>query len=218
MQKALRPASWVQFRSASGVVSAGRRRSRFGNDGSSCTRVVAAASAFGSSAEGGGCSGFGRGTVGMAPTSRVPDLGPRLELGFAGLSSAGQGIDRAEVNLTRPALAQVVVVRVFAGGISGLAERESNERGLEVSATKRAAQISVLEEKLRQLKAREQAAEARRRSLESRRKRKDDTRRKILVGAIVLAKVEQGEFPQERLQSWLDAALTRADDRGLFGL
>ena len=154
----------------------------------------------------------------MAPTSRVPGFGPRLELGFAGLSSAGQGIDRAEVNLTRPALAQVVVVRVFAGGISGLAERESNERGLEVSATKRAAQISVLEEKLRQLKAREQAAEARRRSLESRRKRKDDTRRKILVGAIVLAKVEQGEFPQERLQSWLDAALTRADDRGLFNL
>jgi hypothetical protein len=97
-----------------------------------------------------------------------------------------------------------------------LADRESGERGLEVSATKRAAQISVLEEKLRQLKAREQAAEARRRSLESRRKRKDDTRRKILVGAIVLAKVEQGEFPPERLQSWLDAALTRADDRGLF--
>ena len=87
-----------------------------------------------------------------------------------------------------------------------------------MSATKRAAQISVLEEKLRQLKAREQAAEARRRSLESRRKRKDDTRRKILVGAIVLAKVEQGEFPPERLQSWLDAALTRADDRGLFEL
>jgi hypothetical protein len=154
----------------------------------------------------------------MAPTSRVPGFGPRLELGFAGLSSAGQGIDRAEVILTRPALALLVLARVFVGGISALAERESNERGLEVSATKRAAQISVLEEKLRQLKAREQAAEARRRSLESRRKRKDDTRRKILVGAIVLAKVEQGEFPQERLQSWLDAALTRADDRGLFGI
>jgi hypothetical protein len=115
-------------------------------------------------------------------------------------------------------LAPLVLDRAFVGGISELAERESNERGLEVSATKRAAQISVLEEKLRQLKAREQAAEARRRSLESRRKRKDDTRRKILVGAIVLAKVEQGEFPPDRLHSWLDAALTRADDRGLFGI
>jgi len=86
-----------------------------------------------------------------------------------------------------------------------------------MSATKRAAQISVLEEKLRQLKAREQAAEARRRSLESRRARKADTRRKILVGAIVLAKVERGDIPQADLMSWLDAALTRDDDRGLFG-
>ena len=217
MQKALPPASWVQFRSAGGVVSAGRRRSRFANNGSSCTRIVAVASAFGSSAEGGGYGGFRRGTVGMAPTSRVPGFGPRLELGLAGFCSTGQGIDRAGVTLPHPALASMFLARLFAGGISlALADRESDERGLEVSATKRAAQISVLEEKLRQLKAREQAAEARKRSLESRRKRKDDTRRKILVGAIVLAKVEQGEFPPERLQSWLDAALTRADDRGLF--
>jgi hypothetical protein len=121
MQKALPPASWVQLRSASGVVSAGRRRSRFGNDGSSRTRIVTAASAFGSSAEGGGCSEFGKGTVGMAPTSRVPDLGPRLESGLAGLSSADQGIDRAEVNLTRPALAPLVLARFCAGGTSELA-------------------------------------------------------------------------------------------------
>jgi hypothetical protein len=82
--------------------------------------------------------------------------------------------------------------------------------------SKRAAQIAQLEERLRQLKAREQAVDARRRSLESRRRRKDDTRRKILVGAIVLAKVEQGEFAQDRLRAWLDAALTRTDDRALF--
>ena len=87
-----------------------------------------------------------------------------------------------------------------------------------MSATKRAAQISVLEEKLRQLKAREQAAEARRRSLESRRKRKDDTRRKILVGAIVLARVERGKIAEAELRRWLDGALTRSDDRALFNL
>jgi len=87
-----------------------------------------------------------------------------------------------------------------------------------MSTTKRSTQIAQLEEKLRQLKAREQAAEARRRLLESRRKRKDDTRRKILVGAIVLAKVEQGEFPEARLRSWLEAALQRPDDRELFGI
>jgi hypothetical protein len=87
-----------------------------------------------------------------------------------------------------------------------------------MSTTKRATQIAQLEERLRQLKAREQAVEARRRSLESRRLRKDDTRRKILVGAIVLAKVEQGELPEARLRAWLDAALVRTDDRALFGL
>jgi hypothetical protein len=94
----------------------------------------------------------------------------------------------------------------------------TNEMGDSKARSTRSAKIAELEEKLRQLKAREQAVEARRRTLESRRSRKADTRRKILVGAIVLAKVEQGELPQERLQSWLDAALTRADDRGLFGL
>jgi len=86
-----------------------------------------------------------------------------------------------------------------------------------MNTTKRAATIELLQEKLRKLKAREQAVEARRRTLESRRSRKADTRRKILVGAIVLAKVEQGEFPEARLRSWLEAALTRAEDRGLFG-
>lgn len=90
--------------------------------------------------------------------------------------------------------------------------------GRRESASARRARIAQLEERLRQLRAREQAVESRRRVLESRRARKADTRRKILVGAVVLAKVEQGELPRERLRTWLDAALTRADDRGLFGL
>jgi hypothetical protein len=87
-----------------------------------------------------------------------------------------------------------------------------------MSTLKRTDKIAQLEKKLRQLKAREQAVDARRRILESRRKRKDDTRRKILVGAIVLAKVEQGELDSNQLRRWLDQALTRVDDRGLFGL
>ena len=87
-----------------------------------------------------------------------------------------------------------------------------------MSTLKRTDKITQLEEKLRQLRAREQAVDARRRILESRRRRKDDTRRKILVGAIVLAKVEQGELDSGQLRRWLEAALTRPDDRGLFGL
>lgn len=79
-------------------------------------------------------------------------------------------------------------------------------------------QIATLEERLRQLKAKEQLVLARQRKLESQRERKLDTRRKILVGAIVLAKVEQGVVAESQLRQWLDGALRRADDRELFGL
>jgi hypothetical protein len=79
-------------------------------------------------------------------------------------------------------------------------------------------QIDALEQRLKQLKIRQQRMEARRRSLESRRARRDELRRKILVGAVVLAKIEQGEFQQATLDEWLEAALTRPDDRALFDL
>jgi hypothetical protein len=78
--------------------------------------------------------------------------------------------------------------------------------------------IETLEGRLRQLRAKQQRIEARRRSVESRRTRRADTRRKILVGAIVLAKVEQGVIQESVLRGWLEGALTRADDRALFGL
>lgn len=86
------------------------------------------------------------------------------------------------------------------------------------SGSKRQAKIAELEAKLRQLKERQQAVEARRRTLESRRERKADTRRKILVGAIVMARVERGEITEAELRRWLDTALSRDDDRALFGL
>jgi uncharacterized protein YicC (UPF0701 family) len=78
--------------------------------------------------------------------------------------------------------------------------------------------IDKLEERLKQLKAKQQRVEARKRTLESRRTRRDDTRRKILVGAIVLAKVDQGVIDQAVLIGWLEGALTRKEDRSLFGL
>jgi hypothetical protein len=78
--------------------------------------------------------------------------------------------------------------------------------------------IVRLQEKLRQLKAQQAMTEARRRVLDARRERKADTRRKILVGAIVLAKVEQGVIDKAQLWGCLDAGLIRPDDRHLFGL
>jgi large subunit ribosomal protein L7/L12 len=78
--------------------------------------------------------------------------------------------------------------------------------------------ISSLETRLKQLKTRQARVEARKKALASRTARKDDTRRKILAGAIVLARVAQGQIPEAEFRAWLDAALTRSDDRALFDL
>jgi hypothetical protein len=85
-------------------------------------------------------------------------------------------------------------------------------------ASKIAERIESLEERVRQLKAKQQRLESRRRALESRRARREDTRRKILVGAVVLSKIDQGVFAESVVRGWLDGALERPDDRALFGL
>lgn len=85
-------------------------------------------------------------------------------------------------------------------------------------SSRRQQQIAELEARVAQLRKRQQLIEARQRALNARRDRREDTRRKILIGAIVLAKVEQGVLAESTLREWLDAALTRADDRRLFEL
>ena len=72
--------------------------------------------------------------------------------------------------------------------------------------------------KLEQLKARRQRIDARLQYLASKQARRPDTRRKILVGAIILAQLERGEIDEKKFRAMLDKALTRADDRALFGL
>jgi hypothetical protein len=78
--------------------------------------------------------------------------------------------------------------------------------------------ISNAEARLKQLKARQARALARKRSIAAKNQRSQDVRRKILVGAIVLARVQAGELAAADLNRWLNAALTRADDRALFDL
>jgi hypothetical protein len=78
--------------------------------------------------------------------------------------------------------------------------------------------IATLQTRLQQLKAQQQRVAARQKSMESRRSRKADTRRKILIGAIVFARIEQGRFSEAELRGWVDEALTRPDDRALFDL
>jgi prefoldin subunit 5 len=79
-------------------------------------------------------------------------------------------------------------------------------------------QIETLQEKLKQLKTRQQAIENRKKAIAAKRERKADTRRKILIGAIVMAKVEQKVMDEKLLRRWLNESLTRADDRALFEL
>jgi hypothetical protein len=74
--------------------------------------------------------------------------------------------------------------------------------------------LELLLEKEAQLKAQIQQAKAAERTLEKKR----DTRRKILIGAAVLARVERGEWPQQDLAMMMDGFLTRPHERELFDL
>jgi hypothetical protein len=78
--------------------------------------------------------------------------------------------------------------------------------------------IETLETKLKQAKARKQQLEARKRTMESKKNRANDTRRKILVGAAIIAKVDREEWPKARLLDMMNQTLTRPADRRLFGL
>ena len=78
--------------------------------------------------------------------------------------------------------------------------------------------IAALEERLKQLKAVQVRKDARARSVEARRSRREEMRRKFLVGAIVLAKVEEGSLEEAVLKQWLHPALSKPEDRALFNL
>lgn len=79
-------------------------------------------------------------------------------------------------------------------------------------------QISTLQHKLQQMKLRQQRNEARKSAIRGLRERKADTRRKILLGGLILEKLRQGELDRQLVNAWLDQGLTRAADRALFEL
>lgn len=77
-----------------------------------------------------------------------------------------------------------------------------------------ATKLNKLLEKESQLKAQIQLAKSAERTLEKKR----DTRRKILIGAAVMARVESGRWPQADLLEMMDGFLTRPNERELFEL
>ena len=74
--------------------------------------------------------------------------------------------------------------------------------------------LDKLTEKRNQINAQIQAIKYR----EQTQKRKDDTRRKILIGSVMLKMVQSGEMPKERLAEKLDKHLTKPNERQLFDL
>ncbi len=74
--------------------------------------------------------------------------------------------------------------------------------------------IKDLEEKKKQIEAKIQKLK----TIESAKKRKEDTRRKILLGALVIHLMSKGYWQKEEIYSQLDKFLDRDIDRRLFGL
>jgi hypothetical protein len=90
--------------------------------------------------------------------------------------------------------------------------------GKSVSKVSERERIQALEAKLKQLKTLEARKAARARTTAAKKSRGEELRRKILVGAVLLAKVEKGEFEEKILKEWMERALSRPEDRDLFEL
>lgn len=76
--------------------------------------------------------------------------------------------------------------------------------------------IARLEAKLKQAKAKKQQIEARKRASETKEERANDTRRKILIGAAVLRKIETNKWSEKELNEMMDDFLKNQKDRILF--
>ena len=81
--------------------------------------------------------------------------------------------------------------------------------------------MSSIEERLKKMEERKRRLEQEIRSLQARQRaerRKRETRKKILIGAMVLHLVETERWPEEKLRRLLDGYLTGERDRQLFDL
>ena len=79
-------------------------------------------------------------------------------------------------------------------------------------------QIEKMEIRLKQLKEQKAKSERMAKAAEKRQTRANDTRRKILIGAMILNRVEKGALDIQQVKDHLDAFLVKDADRKLFGL
>ena len=78
--------------------------------------------------------------------------------------------------------------------------------------------IAKQQEKLNQLKAQKQAALAREKAKQKVQERKNDTRRKILLGSYLIKKMNDNEVNKEKILAELNEYLKENRDRALFEL
>jgi len=76
--------------------------------------------------------------------------------------------------------------------------------------------IQKQEEEIKRLKALKRKAESTMKAKERERQRKDDTRRKILIGACMMKLAEENQEANDRMLKQLDKFLTNERDRSLF--
>lgn len=74
--------------------------------------------------------------------------------------------------------------------------------------------LDTLTKKRDQINAQIQSIKAKEQSQQ----RKDDTRRKVLIGGIIMKMVKTGEMPKDRLDAMLNKYLDQDRDRALFDL
>jgi len=77
--------------------------------------------------------------------------------------------------------------------------------------------IKQQEEKLKQLKIRKAKIEAAQKAAVAKKSRADDTRRKILVGSLLMEMMESDAELKASITARLQSYLTRDHDRALFG-
>ena len=78
--------------------------------------------------------------------------------------------------------------------------------------------IAKQEERLKQLKAQKQAKDAREKAKQKVQERKNDTRRKILLGSYLIKKMNDNEVNKEKILAELNEYLKENRDRALFEL
>lgn len=78
--------------------------------------------------------------------------------------------------------------------------------------------IQSIEERLKQLRVQERQLQQKLKTVESKKSRRDETRKKIIIGAITLHEMEGDPSLKAVFLQKLDAILKKASDRKLFNL